>query len=111
MSPQESASGENQNRTRFFNKSDFNQSAAGQAWDRIKVVCSQPFNKHVPYGLCFLQVQGEKEKINLPGVSKIEEKKDEELQIGSFFKKKRNSDGTKASILGTLFVIITRNSF
>jgi DNA-repair protein XRCC1 len=28
--------------------------AADQKWDRVKVVCTQPFNKHVQYGLAFI---------------------------------------------------------
>jgi hypothetical protein len=27
---------------------------AEQKWDRVKVVCTQPFNKHVQYGLAFI---------------------------------------------------------
>ncbi|KAK6632973.1 hypothetical protein RUM43_012716 [Polyplax serrata] len=98
MSPKDSMTGVNQNCTRLFNKSDFSQEAIGKAWDRIKVVCSQPFNKFVPFGLCFIRVQGEREKWEpLPklGMKLLEEKKDDEIEIGSFFKKKRSSEAHK----------------
>lgn len=94
MSPQDSTTGNNQNCTRFFNKSDFSTEAAQISWDRLKVVCAQPFNKHVPFGLSFVHVRGEKEEtaMRTPPIGKIaEEKEEDEIKIGSFFKKKRNS--------------------
>ena len=122
MSPLDSTNGNNKNRTRFFNKEDFNPTTAGKLWDRIKIVCSQPFNKHVPFGLCFVQVHGEKDETNSPRVDILQkpsekfstEKKNDEcdgsagndkddgknknkddeddIKIGSFFKRKKTRE-------------------
>ena len=34
----------------------FNKSAATQKWDQVKIVCTQPFNKNIKYGISFLTV-------------------------------------------------------
>lgn len=54
MSPMEARSGSNPNRVRMFAMDRLSKPAAEQKWDRVKVVCTQPFNKHVQYGLAFI---------------------------------------------------------
>lgn len=56
MSPTESRSSSNANRVRFFDKSSLVESIASQKWDLVKILCTQPFNKHVQYGLSFVVV-------------------------------------------------------
>lgn len=103
MNPHESKTSRNPNQVRFFSKNDFDEKSANTQWDRVKIVCSQPFNKHVPFGLCFIKILGEKEpggetKKPLP----MPMLKDEEtIEIGSFFKKKRESqEDTKQELSG-----------
>ncbi|XP_078013117.1 short transient receptor potential channel 2 isoform X1 [Phascolarctos cinereus] len=36
---------------------DFLASAASESWDRLRVTCSQPFNRRQPFGLMFLRVR------------------------------------------------------
>lgn len=55
-----------QNRVRFFTGNDLNQDLLTERWDRIKIICTQPFNKHVKYGIAFLTLtspsEGQKEE-------------------------------------------------
>lgn len=56
MSSFESRSSSNANHVRFFERSSLVESIACQKWDLIKIVCIQPFNKYVQYGLSFVVV-------------------------------------------------------
>lgn len=44
------------NRVRCFNKDALVPSATSEKWQFIKVICSQPFNKHVQYGISFIKL-------------------------------------------------------
>lgn len=44
------------NRVRCFAKNALISPVCDDKWDLIKVVCTQPFNKHVKYGLSFVKV-------------------------------------------------------
>ncbi|KFM76955.1 hypothetical protein X975_12992, partial [Stegodyphus mimosarum] len=41
----------------MFNEYNFNKAAIKEKWDRIKVVCCQPFNKKFQFGLRFLSLR------------------------------------------------------
>ncbi|XP_055388783.1 DNA repair protein XRCC1 [Condylostylus longicornis] len=58
MTPIESKNSTNINRIRCFNKSDESwiQINADEKWSLIKFICTQPFNKHVQYGLSLVKV-------------------------------------------------------
>lgn len=45
MSPTESRNGTNMSRVRFFGPNQLQKSTAQRKWDRVKIVCSQPFSK------------------------------------------------------------------
>jgi len=45
MNPSESRTSQNPNRVRIFGSDQLSKAVAGQKWDRVKVVCTQPFNK------------------------------------------------------------------
>lgn len=45
MSPTESRNGTNMNRVRFFGQSQLQKSTAQEKWDKVKIVCTQPYNK------------------------------------------------------------------
>lgn len=45
MSPTESRSGSNTGRVRFFGPGQLQKTPAQEKWDRIKIVCSQPYSK------------------------------------------------------------------
>lgn len=54
MTPRGSAQSDNPNRIRMFVTNDFCENIRDERWDRIRFVCTQPFNKHVQYGLSFV---------------------------------------------------------
>lgn len=56
MSPAESKSFTNTNRVRMFGVDKLSKPIATQKWDRIKLVCTQPFNKNERYGLSFINL-------------------------------------------------------
>lgn len=45
MSPTESRNGTNTSRVRFFGPNQLQKSTAQEKWDRVKIVCSQPYSK------------------------------------------------------------------
>lgn len=45
MSPADSRNGTNRNSVRMFTQDKLSKTAANDKWDRVKVVCTQPFNK------------------------------------------------------------------
>ncbi|XP_059061921.1 LOW QUALITY PROTEIN: DNA repair protein XRCC1 [Achroia grisella] len=55
LSPAESRRDPGAGRVRSFT-ADHLAAAAAQRWDRVRVVCSQPYNKHCKYGLTFVHV-------------------------------------------------------
>lgn len=66
MTPAESDQGINPNRVRMFSEDDFVEEIASEKWDRLKVVCSQPYNRRVQYGLSFIVVKGPELKPKAP---------------------------------------------
>ena len=55
MSPVESKNSSNLNRVRMFGPEKLSKAVSDQKWDRVKVVCTQPFNKAKAYGLSFVK--------------------------------------------------------
>lgn len=41
---------------------DFLSQAAEESWDRLRVTCTQPFNKHSQFGLSFLRIRTVEDK-------------------------------------------------
>lgn len=62
MSPSESRSGSNPNRVRIFGPEKLVRGAAEKRWDRVKIVCSQPYSKDSPYGLSFVRLHSPPDK-------------------------------------------------
>ncbi|KAM4702272.1 protein XNDC1N [Discoglossus pictus] len=56
MTPVDSKLGKNRNGVRMFKKGDFLADAEGEKWDRLRITCSQPFNKLL-FGLAFLRLR------------------------------------------------------
>ena len=55
MSPSESRAGQNPQRVRIFSSDKFSNAVVEEKWDRVKIVCTQPFNKvciSVNIGVC-----------------------------------------------------------
>ncbi len=45
MTPLESRNGSNRNSVRMFGTDKLTKTVSGQKWDRVKIVCTQPFCK------------------------------------------------------------------
>ncbi|KAK2844919.1 hypothetical protein Q5P01_011578 [Channa striata] len=104
MSPTESRNGTNMNRVRFFGPNQLQKSTAQEKWDRVKIVCSQPYNKNIAYGLAFVKFHSPPDKndpspTTSPKLTKLGQfkVKDESpssgpsLQPGSFFFNRDNA--------------------
>ncbi|XP_029431955.1 DNA repair protein XRCC1 isoform X2 [Rhinatrema bivittatum] len=55
MSPAESKSSSSSNRVRMFGPEKLVKGTAEKKWDRVKIVCTQPYNKNLSYGLSFIR--------------------------------------------------------
>ncbi|KAG8143450.1 putative DNA repair protein [Naja naja] len=55
MSPSESKTGTNLNRVRMFGPDKLVKATAEKKWDRVKIVCTQPYTKSLAYGLSFVR--------------------------------------------------------
>lgn len=100
MSPADSKSWTNTNRVRMFGKDKLCKSIAEQKWDRVKVVCTQPYNKTEKYGLTFIKLQsppeageGVSEEGKIGAFKLREDIKD--LPPGSFFRKEQQQKEEK----------------
>uniref|UniRef100_A0A3B5A4Z0 DNA repair protein XRCC1 n=1 Tax=Stegastes partitus TaxID=144197 RepID=A0A3B5A4Z0_9TELE len=103
MSPTESRNGTNMNRVRFFGPNQLQKSTAQEKWDRVKIVCSQPYSKNIAYGLAFVKFHSPPDKndplISSPKLTKLGQfrVKDESpssgssLQPGSLFFNRDNA--------------------
>lgn len=61
MSPSDCRTGKNRTVVRMFKKEDFDASAVREKWDRIRILCTQPFRKDVQFGLSLFKVVSEDE--------------------------------------------------
>jgi DNA-repair protein XRCC1 len=92
----ESRSGSNPNRVRMFTTDTLSKREAEQKWDRVKVVCTQPFNKHVQYGLAFITFHSliaEDKRAALSsklGRFVVKDDGDDSLSAGSLFARRKD---------------------
>ncbi|XP_044255439.1 DNA repair protein XRCC1 [Tribolium madens] len=64
MTPLEARQGSNPNKVRMFTQDHLSKPECEQKWDRVKIVCTQPFNRHVQYGLSFITFHTPGDKAN-----------------------------------------------
>ncbi|XP_059141135.1 uncharacterized protein LOC131928971 [Physella acuta] len=57
MSPADCLLSRATNCIKMFSKSDFSPEIAAEQWDRLQIICRQPFRKEVQYGVSFVRVQ------------------------------------------------------
>ncbi|XP_048521816.1 DNA repair protein XRCC1 [Dendroctonus ponderosae] len=91
MSPLDARQTQNVNKVRMFKNQDLCEPERSEKWDRVKIVCTQPFNRHVQYGLSF---------INLYSPDGKADNKPELLTIGKFVIRPQSPDDFTA---GTIF--------
>ncbi|VDO06987.1 unnamed protein product [Rodentolepis nana] len=107
MSPDDSKKGVSLNRVRIFSRNELNSSIANQKWDIAKVICSQPFNIELQFGLSFIRFYQTPDASELsPSVIMDEERKSTENEIlkpGGLFKMvQKLSEENKAPIAPTI---------
>ncbi|XP_014380579.1 DNA repair protein XRCC1 isoform X2 [Alligator sinensis] len=97
MSPSESRSGSNLHRVRLFGPDKLVRAAAERRWDRVKIICSQPYSKTLAYGLSFVRFHSPPDK---DSQSKVASPK--LTKFGQF--KVKDEDGISGSLRpGALF--------
>ncbi|XP_063055323.1 DNA repair protein XRCC1 isoform X2 [Engraulis encrasicolus] len=106
MSPTESRAGSNMNRVRFFGPSQLVKATSQEKWDRVKIVCSQPYSKTIAYGLSFVKFHSPPDENDPPtalspvtklGQFRLKEEpssKSPSLQPGSLFFNRESSKNT-----------------
>ncbi|XP_016047946.1 DNA repair protein XRCC1 isoform X2 [Erinaceus europaeus] len=101
MSPSESRSNSNPNRVRIFGPDKLVRAAAEKRWDRIKVVCSQPYSKDSPYGLSFIRFHSPPDK------DEVEASPQKVTKLGQF-RVKEEDEGASSLRPGALFFSRTK---
>uniref|UniRef100_A0A6P7FQT3 DNA repair protein XRCC1 isoform X1 n=2 Tax=Diabrotica virgifera virgifera TaxID=50390 RepID=A0A6P7FQT3_DIAVI len=91
MTPLESRQSQNINKVRMFTKDQLSKPECDEKWDRVKIVCTQPFNRHVQFGLSFVSLHS--------NVSK-ESESNSQLSIGKFTIRPESPDNLS---IGALF--------
>ena len=79
LTPLESRNENSLTRVRMFAHDKLNADVAKDKWDLIKVICTQPFNKNIKYGLSFITIH------SMPEVKK-------EVKLGAFRLKTDDDD-------------------
>ncbi|VUZ45271.1 unnamed protein product [Hymenolepis diminuta] len=104
MSPTDSKKGVSLTRVRIFSSNELNMPIANQKWDIAKVICSQPFNSELQFGLSFIRFYRAPDASELPSSTVIEEENkssqdgDEILKPGGLFKMvQKISEGNKVA--------------
>ncbi|XP_075226141.1 DNA repair protein XRCC1-like isoform X9 [Lycorma delicatula] len=70
--------GRNKNAVHFFTTKDFNKDVRDKLWERIKVVCNQPYDLHIRYGLSCFVVKSIKDESDNNSQTIVQVKKEEE---------------------------------
>ena len=92
----------------MFTEDKLNTEVAKEKWDIIKIICTQPFNKTVKYGLSFITLQSAEEKTE----EKMTTTKNENntakpgLKLGAF--RLKDEDESEDNI-GNLFNVKKKN--
>ncbi|KAL7644338.1 UNVERIFIED_CONTAM: hypothetical protein RMT77_005165 [Armadillidium vulgare] len=59
MTPTDCRTERNSKAVRMFKKEDLDKENVEKKWDRVRIVCSQPFRKNVQFGLTFFKVHSQ----------------------------------------------------
>ncbi|KAJ8926425.1 hypothetical protein NQ314_021213 [Rhamnusium bicolor] len=110
MTPLEARQSQNVNKVRMFTKEHFSKPECDEKWDRVKVVCTQPFNRHVQYGLSFINIHTSDVKILAPiqthiGKFILRPESPDNLSAGSLFEKRKEIKDEKLSALYDMIYI------
>lgn len=70
-----------------------------EKWDRVKIVCTQPFNRHVQYGLSFVTFHSPEDKSDNAPVQQtlgrfvLRPPSPDDIVVGSTFLKRKETGG------------------
>lgn len=102
MTPLEARQTQNVNKVRMFKYDDLSDPERNEKWDRVKIVCTQPFNRHVQYGLSFVNLYSndrkseEKEKSSFSvGKFQVRPESPDHFSAGSLFARKQQEKSTE----------------
>lgn len=99
MSPLESRNDTKNNRVRMFGPEKLSQNLKNEKWDCVQIVCTQPFNKNIQYGLSFIKFHSPPDQSMQSSTDEAESK--ESLKLGAF-QLKANDDSNRL-VIGSLF--------
>ncbi|CAG9788026.1 unnamed protein product [Diatraea saccharalis] len=99
LSPSESRRAEGVERVRSFSEPLLTGAGGAQRWDRVRLVCSQPYNKHCKYGLSFVQIY-EPESLELAMAPSPGGSSEDEFKPGELFAAHRNNSQQSNSDTG-----------
>jgi len=102
MSVNEARVGENMGRVRMFGQDKLAQEVAKEKWDLVKVVVTQPFTKHLRYGISFIALSGPARQTMANPASpalgafklKLEPEQDKSIAVGSYFARQKAGTST-----------------
>ncbi|GFY50821.1 DNA repair protein XRCC1 [Trichonephila inaurata madagascariensis] len=108
MTPLESRNETHTNRVRMFGPDKLAQNLKDEKWDCVQVVCTQPFNKNITYGLSFIKFHSPPEKIN----EKLAESKvtNAVTKLGAFRIKYEDEDDDSSPSIGSWIDRKNKNS-
>lgn len=95
MTPIESRQSSNTSKVRMFKSDQFQSPERDEKWDRVKIVCTQPFNSRVQYGLTFVTLNELEDTSSsapttvLLGKFALRPPSPNDLVVGSFFAKRK----------------------
>lgn len=98
MSPTESRNGTNTNRVRFFGSNQLVKATQQEKWDRVKIVCTQPYSKTIAYGITFIKFHSPPDGSEEPTTSPAKLTK-----LGQFWVKDESPSSGSSIQPGSLF--------
>ena len=98
MSVNEARVGDQSGRVRMFGQDKLSSDVSKEKWDVVRVIATQPFNKHTKYGVSFVSLTGPNKVIepDIKPVAKIgafqlkTDDDEDNISIGSYFAKKKD---------------------
>ncbi|XP_060083900.1 uncharacterized protein LOC132563156 [Ylistrum balloti] len=108
MTPGDCRDSNNTVRTRMFGTEHFNEVVAKEMWDRMRVICRQPWRKDIQFGVSFIRVKTNSTVTTGPG--KQEKDKETATQrtaksIQKHFFGKKPTDGNQDQLVSRLLKI------
>ncbi|XP_060573725.1 DNA repair protein XRCC1-like [Ruditapes philippinarum] len=107
MTPLEARNGTNRNSVRMFDARKLSAAVSSQKWDRVKIVCTQPFNKTSTFGLSFIKFhspslpgdKGSGEGEKKVGFFKLKTDDKDDVKTGSLFSHRKPETSTPSTPL------------